>query len=117
MTLVAGAVIWSGYVLAWWGWLAVTDRVPPGPSGRIWWPSIRDLVVPGRAGQAVPAQLLKATKVDSGVQAGGTAASPLQGTNAQIAGQQGSVVTNNPDGTQTVTPPQNDTFLNPVKGT
>lgn len=59
MTFVAGAVIWAGYTLAWWGWLAVTDRVPAGQKDTFWWPSIRDLIVPGRAGSAVPVQLNK----------------------------------------------------------
>lgn len=48
MTFVAGAVLWSAYTLAWWGWQALTDRVPPGQPDTIHWPSIRDLVAPGR---------------------------------------------------------------------
>ncbi len=43
-------IIWAGYVLTWWGWLAVTDKVPVGKNGTVWWPSIKDLVVPGKAG-------------------------------------------------------------------
>lgn len=61
MTFVAGAVIWTGYTLLWYGWEALTDRVPPGQPDNFWWPSIRDLVVPGRIGQAVPPPLLKST--------------------------------------------------------
>lgn len=57
MTFVAGAVVWAGYTLAWWGWLAVTDRVPAGQPNTLWWPSIRDLVSPGRMAQAVPPRL------------------------------------------------------------
>ena len=57
MTLIAGAVIWVGYTIVWWGWEAMTDRVPSGTPGTIWWPSIRDLVVPGRVTRAVPAKL------------------------------------------------------------
>ncbi|HEV7535160.1 MAG TPA: hypothetical protein VGP90_05960 [Acidimicrobiia bacterium] len=52
MTFVAGAIIWSGYTLAWWGWQALTDHVPPGDPNRIHWPSIRDLISPGRAAVA-----------------------------------------------------------------
>lgn len=48
MSFVAGAVLWSAYTLAWWGWQALTDRVPPGQPNQIHWPSIRDLVSPGR---------------------------------------------------------------------
>jgi hypothetical protein len=58
MTFVAGAVIWAGYTLGWWGWLAVTDRVPAGQPGSFWWPSIRDLVAPGAVGRAVPPRLI-----------------------------------------------------------
>jgi hypothetical protein len=61
VTFVAGAVIWSGYLLGWWGWCAVTDRVSPGPPDTFWWPSIRDLIVPGRAANAVPPKLLRST--------------------------------------------------------
>ncbi len=43
------AVLWGGYALAWWGWCAMTDRVPQGGDGTIWWPSIQDLVIPGKA--------------------------------------------------------------------
>lgn len=57
MTFVAGAVFWAGYTLAWWGWEAVMDRVPPGAPNRFWWPSIRDLVSPGRQAYAVPPRL------------------------------------------------------------
>lgn len=57
MTFVAGAVIWAGYTLAWWGWEALTNRVPVGQPDTFWWPSIRDLVVPGRASFAVPEQV------------------------------------------------------------
>jgi hypothetical protein len=54
---VAGAVLWTGYTLLWWGWLAVTDKVPVGPENTFHWPSIRDLVSPGRVPQvAVPAE-------------------------------------------------------------
>lgn len=61
MTFVAGAVIWSGYLLGWWGWLALTDRVQPGQPESFWWPSIKDLVVPGKVNFAVPPRLLKST--------------------------------------------------------
>lgn len=44
------AVLWGGYTIAWWGWLAMTDRVQKGTPGKIWWPSIMDLVSPGKAG-------------------------------------------------------------------
>lgn len=60
MTFVAGAVFWTGYTLAWWGWLALTDRVPPGEANTFWWPSIRDLVAPGRMNVAVPPRLIRA---------------------------------------------------------
>lgn len=54
MTLVAAAVIWSGYTLGWFGWLALTDKVPPGPSDSFHWPSIKDLVSPARINVAIP---------------------------------------------------------------
>lgn len=57
MTFVAGAVIWSAYLLGWFGWEALTDRVPPGDPDTFWWPSIRDLVSPGRQAYAVPQKL------------------------------------------------------------
>lgn len=60
MTFVAGAVIWSAYTLSWWGWLALTDRVPPGQPNTFWWPSVRDLVSPGRQAFAVPPRLTPA---------------------------------------------------------
>jgi hypothetical protein len=44
------AVLWGGYTLTWWGWLAMTNRVPKGTPGKIWWPSIQDLISPGKAG-------------------------------------------------------------------
>jgi hypothetical protein len=48
--MIAGiAVLWAGYTLAWWGWLGMTNQVPKGRPGEIWWPSIMDLVVPGKA--------------------------------------------------------------------
>lgn len=52
MPFVAGAVLWSAYTLAWFGWQALTDRVPPGEPNHIHWPSIMDLVKPGRIGVA-----------------------------------------------------------------
>jgi hypothetical protein len=58
---VAGVVIWSGFTLGWWGWLAVTNRVPAGEPGTTWWPSIKDLVSPGRTSFAVPPQLQSST--------------------------------------------------------
>lgn len=61
MPFVAGAVLWGAYTLGWWGWLALTDRVPPGTPDSFWWPSILDLVRPGSIGKAVPPRLLKAT--------------------------------------------------------
>lgn len=63
MIFVAGAVIWAGYTLAWWGWEALTDRVPPGAPDTFWWPSIRDLVAPGRQGAAVPPRLLRSPAI------------------------------------------------------
>lgn len=57
MTFIAGAIVWTGYTLAWWGWEALTDRVPVGQPDTFWWPSIRDLVVPGRAAFAYPQQV------------------------------------------------------------
>lgn len=57
MTFIAGAIIWAGYTCAWWGWEALTDRVPVGQPDTFWWPSIRDLVVPGRAAFAYPQQV------------------------------------------------------------
>lgn len=54
MTFIAAAVLWGGYTMMWWGWLAVTDHVPPGPPDTFHWPSIIDLVSPGRIGQAIP---------------------------------------------------------------
>lgn len=61
MPFVAGAVIWAGYTLSWWAWLALTDRVPPGQPDTFWWPSIRDLIVPGNAIRAVPPRLIRST--------------------------------------------------------
>lgn len=52
MPLVAGAVLWAAYTGVWWGWMAMTDRVLPGPQGRIHWPSIMDLVKPGQIAMA-----------------------------------------------------------------
>ncbi|MGH7483984.1 MAG: hypothetical protein ACREMY_00085 [bacterium] len=52
MPLVGGALLWIGYTLGWFGWMAMTDRVPPGPPDHIHWPSIKDLVSPGRIVQA-----------------------------------------------------------------
>lgn len=52
MPFIGGAVLWSAYLLGWWSWQALTDRVPPGAPGHIHWPSIRDLVSPGRMGVA-----------------------------------------------------------------
>jgi hypothetical protein len=66
MTFVAGAIIWGAYTLAWWGWEALTDRVPPGEKDTFWWPSIRDLVSPGRQAAAVPPRLLRSTAGTAG---------------------------------------------------
>lgn len=108
MPFVAGLVLFSGYTLAWWGWEAMTDHVNPGAKGKIHWPSIKDLLSPGRISQAIPP---KATNADTGVQAGGTSASPLAGTNSQIASQ-GGQNPNAPVGSQPI--PPNDTYLNPI---
>lgn len=54
MIFIGGAVLWSAYLLAWWGWEAMTDRVPAGQPNTFWWPSIRDLISPGRLAHAVP---------------------------------------------------------------
>lgn len=90
MTFVAGAVIWSGYTLAWWGWLALTDRVPPGTTGTFWWPSIKDLVVPGNVGRAVPPRLIAGTAgsatTSSGAQGVDAAGNPLTGTPGKAGG-------------------------------
>lgn len=61
MPFVGGAVLWGAYTLAYWGWLAMTDRVNPGEPDTFWWPSLLDLVRPGSIGKAVPAKLLKST--------------------------------------------------------
>ncbi|MGH7484140.1 MAG: hypothetical protein ACREMY_00875, partial [bacterium] len=44
-----GAVLtWVGYTGVWFGWLCLTNRVPPGAPNSIHWPSIQDLVSPGK---------------------------------------------------------------------
>ena len=48
MPFVAGAVLWGGYTVAFWGWMAMTDRVPQGPANTFHWPSFLDLVKPGQ---------------------------------------------------------------------
>lgn len=98
MTLVAGAVFFAGYSLAWWGWLAATDRVNPGAKDTFWWPSIRDLMAPGRQAQAVPPKVTRpggtlapetpetAAAVKKAVDAGGIASNPIDvgGSTQQI---------------------------------
>lgn len=56
MPLVGGALLWGGYTLMWWGWEAMTNRVPEGPDNHFHWPSIKDLVSPGRIADAIPAK-------------------------------------------------------------
>ncbi len=104
MTFVAGAIVWAGYVLVWWGWEAVTDHVPPGPADTIHWPSIRDLITPGRTAFAVPPRI----SAPGQIMAGGTAISPLAGPSGTIVAQD----PNAPVFSQPV--PQNDTYLNPI---
>ncbi len=77
----AGAVIWAGYVAIWWGWEAVTDRVPAGTANTLWWPSIRDLIQPGRMAVAVPPRLTPPL-TDVGEKASGASSA---GTNAAAA--------------------------------
>lgn len=48
MPFVGGAVIWLGYTIGFWSWMAVTDRVPLGPPDTFHWPSFLDLVRPGK---------------------------------------------------------------------
>lgn len=60
MSFIAGAVFFAGYSALWWGWLAATDHVNPGPTDTFWWPSIRDLMAPGRMAQAVPPRVTRA---------------------------------------------------------
>ena len=62
MTLIATAVLWAGYTGLWWGWLAVTDHVPDGPPDTVHWPSIRDLIIPGRIAFAIPGRNVNAAQ-------------------------------------------------------
>lgn len=68
MTFVGIAVIWGGYTLAWWGWLAMTNRVAPpagatgGDTKATWWPSISDLIVPAKASNVPTTPRLSATQ-------------------------------------------------------
>ena len=48
MPFVAGAVLWAGYTVGFWGWMAMTDRVPQGAPNTFHWPSFLDLVKPGQ---------------------------------------------------------------------
>lgn len=105
-----GAVLWAGYTLVWWGWEALTDHIPGGPDNTFHWPSIRDLIVPGRMAFAVPPRVNAPVSGTQAV-AGGTAGQPLAGSSAAIAAQ-GGQDPNAVIGSQPI--PPNDTFLNPV---
>lgn len=48
MPFVSGAVLWAGYTVGFWGWMAMTDKVPQGPANTFHWPSFLDLVRPGK---------------------------------------------------------------------
>lgn len=102
MPFIAGMLLWSGYTIAYWGWMATTDRVPPGPADQFHWPSIKDLVIPGQidaADQAYRKQQVTATGNGSGSAGGasgngaGSAGTPPQptglgGTTSGRSGQQ-----------------------------
>lgn len=90
MTFIAGAVLWAAYTAVWWGWEAVTNRVPDGPPDTFHWPSLRDLVSPGRMAAAVPPQMVRPTAgsatTNPGSQGVDAKGNPLTGTPGKPGG-------------------------------
>lgn len=81
--MIAGiAVLWAGYTFAWWGWLALTDKVPVGKDNTVWWPSIKDLVIPGNSAN-VGANTLGARNAKDDAETAAAAAE----NNAPLTGQ------------------------------
>lgn len=93
MNFVTIGLLTAGYTLMYWGWDAFTDRVNVGNPGQIWWPSIKDLVIPANYGkvptlgfqtQGVTQQAQQQSSDATTAAAGGTTTITAGGNSTQV---------------------------------
>jgi hypothetical protein len=91
MNFLTMGMLLVGYTIAYWGWDAMTDRVNVGNPGEIWWPSIKDLVIPANYGN-VPSKGYAAGIQPTAQDAtgGGDFTANSSGVNTILAGPGGS---------------------------